>query len=120
MITRISILFSVCSFALSAYSAKTDTIVTYSQVMQKEIQAVVITPDRYSESKKPFPVIYLLHGYGDSSVGGWPAKGGGIEELADKHRLIIVCPDGGIGSWYFDSPVDKNYQYETYIIKELI
>ena len=35
-------------------------------------------------------------------------------------NMIIVCPDGGFSSWYFDSPVDKNMKYETYISSELV
>ncbi len=104
----------------SSYAAKTDTVATYSNIMQKEIKAVITVPDNYSESKEVLPVIYLLHGYGDSSVGAWPVKGKGTEQLADLYNLIIVCPDGGIGSWYYDSPVDKNFQYETYVSKELV
>jgi len=34
--------------------------------------------------------------------------------------LIIVCPNGGTTSWYFDSPIDSHSQYETYIAKELV
>lgn len=34
--------------------------------------------------------------------------------------MLIVCPDGGFGSWYWDSPVDKDFQYETYVSKELV
>ncbi|MDR3062208.1 MAG: esterase family protein [Dysgonamonadaceae bacterium] len=119
MISRSSILLVFCLFTLSTYSAKTDTITTYSQVMQKEIEAVVITPDDYSVTEA-FPVIYLLHGYGGSSVKDWPAKEKGTAALSDLYHVIIVCPDGGIGSWYFDSPVDKNSQYETYVAKELV
>lgn len=33
---------------------------------------------------------------------------------------MIVCPDGGYGSWYFDSPVDSSSRYETYISKEVV
>ena len=29
-------------------------------------------------------------------------------------------PDGGEFSWYIDSPVRKNWNYESYFIKELI
>src|SRR5690606_1283607 len=29
-------------------------------------------------------------------------------------------PDGGVTSWYFDSPIDPQMQYETYMSKELI
>ncbi len=91
---------------------------TYSPSMKKEIKAVVIAPDHYSQAKK-WPVVYLLHGYGDNYA-GWVKKGKGIEQLADLHNLIIVCPDGNVGSWYFDSPIDPNYRYETYVSKELV
>lgn len=113
----ILILFSICSSSI--YSARIDTVTTLSNVMQKKIKAVVVTPDSYSATK-PLPVIYLLHGYGDNYSGGWIKKGKGFEKLADIHNVIIVCPDGGVSSWYFDSPIDKSYQYETYMIKELI
>ncbi len=118
MISKNNILIFFCLLTFNSYAAKTDTLSTYSTVMQKEIKAVVITPDDYS-SAKALPVIYLLHGYGDSSTGGWPAKGKGTDTLSDTYHVIIVCPDGN-NSWYFDSPIDKNYQYETYIIQELI
>lgn len=112
------IIFVVSGFS-GLYAVKTDTVITYSQVMRKEIKAVVVTPDNYTKNTS-LPVIYLLHGYGDSYTTGWPGKGKGFETLADLHQLIIVCPDGGRSSWYFDSPMDKDYQYETYIVRELV
>ncbi len=102
----------------SIYAAKVDTLATYSTVMQKQIKAVVITPDSYDKTVA-LPTVYLLHGYGDYYGGGWFKHKTGVERLADTHQLIIVCPDGN-NSWYFDSPIDKSSQYETYIIKELI
>ncbi|MDR1173081.1 MAG: esterase family protein, partial [Bacteroidales bacterium] len=78
-----------------------------------------VTPDSYSKSEA-LPVVYLLHGYGDSYADGWIKKGKGFEQLADLYRVIIVCPDGGVSSWYFDSPIDKDFRYETYIVKELV
>jgi putative tributyrin esterase len=42
-----------------------------------------------------------------------------LQTMADKYQLIIVTPDGGYDSWYFDSPVNKTSQYETYITQEL-
>lgn len=107
------------AFISPLFGARVDTVVTYSQTMRKEIKAVVVTPDNYQGSAA-LPVVYLLHGYGDNYAKGWPGKGKGFESLADAHQIIIVCPDGGVGSWYFDSPVDENYRYETYIVKELV
>ena len=31
---------------------------------------------------------------------------------------MVVCPDGGVGSWYWDTT--KDFQYETFVSKELI
>ncbi len=100
-------------------AAKIDTLKTYSNVMNKEIPAVVVTPDSYSELKA-LPVVYLLHGYSDSALNGWINKGKDIDKYADLYDVILVMPDGGFSSWYFDSPIDPEIQYESYIIEELI
>ncbi|GAO41880.1 alpha/beta hydrolase [Flavihumibacter petaseus] len=103
---------------LTAKCATVDTISTFSQAMRKNIKAVVIRPDA---TKQPpaLPVVYLLHGYG-GNYGDWVNKVKAVPALADQYGCMIVCPDGGIGSWYWDSPVDSSFRYETYIIKELI
>lgn len=98
-------------------AAKVDTLMTHSQSMQKEIKVVVITPDTYNANKQ-YPVMYLLHGH-SGSYANW----GGSEEakiIADRHEMIVVTPDGGYHSWYFDSPMDSTSKYETYITKELV
>ncbi len=121
MLYRFIFSVNLCLFVFlsSLNAAKIDTITTFSTVMHKDIKAVVVTPDRYTKDT-PFPVVYLLHGYGDNYAGGWMKKGKGFETLADQHQIIIVCPDGGVSSWYFDSPINENYQYETYIVNELV
>jgi len=98
-----------------------DTVETYSDAMHKKIRALVITPDSYQKknSKDQFPVVYLLHGYG-GSFRDWTRKVPQINGYADLHNVIIVCPDGNVGSWYFDSPEDSSYRYETYVAKELV
>lgn len=32
---------------------------------------------------------------------------------------MIVCPDGASTSWYFDSPVDSTFRYETFVSTEV-
>lgn len=101
-----------------AFAAKVDTVVTYSAAMKKNIKAVVITPDRYAQGKN-MPVVYLLHGAGDS-YSGWIDKVPTVIQYADTYETIIVCPDGNETSWYFDSPVDPEWKYETYVAIELV
>jgi S-formylglutathione hydrolase FrmB len=102
----------------AARAAHTDTVETFSAVMNKKIKAVVITPEGY-DGKKEYPVVYLLHGYSDS-YSGWVKKATGVQDAADRYNMLIVCPDGGYSSWYWNSPVDPAFQYETYVAKELV
>lgn len=110
--------FLVLFFINTAFSAIVDTINVYSDSMNKEIKSVIIKPESYQDNKS-FPVLYLLHGYSDS-YDGWIKKTTSLKELADIHEVLIVCPDGGFDSWYWDSPIDPSYQYETFVVQELI
>jgi S-formylglutathione hydrolase FrmB len=110
------ILFS-CFLLQDLNAAVVDTVSTYSASMKKNIKAVVITPDDYS-SAKALPVVYLLHGY-SGNYSDWVTKADGIKKAVDLYQVIIVCPDGN-NSWYWDSPVDPGFKYETYVSGELV
>ncbi len=98
-------------------AANVDTVSVQSASMNKQVKAVVITPAGYSKSKE-YPVVYLLHGFGDNHA-TWVKNVPAIKEDADLFQIIIVCPDGN-RSWYYDSPVDPAYKYETFVSKELV
>lgn len=117
MKTKLFLLFILLSG--SAFGAKVDTVKTYSASMQKEIYALIVTPDNYSKTNS-YPVAYLLHGYSGDYQNSWAADVYGILGLTDLYNMIYVIPDGGFSSWYFDSPIDPACRYETYISKELV
>jgi len=102
----------------TGWAAKIDTVETYSPSMKKTIKAVVMTPDSYANDKE-LPVLYVLHGY-SGNYSDWVKKSPNIHQMADLHQMIIVCPDGNFGSWYFDSPADPSFRYETYVATELV
>ncbi|MGZ3952449.1 MAG: alpha/beta hydrolase [Flavisolibacter sp.] len=104
-------------FAQAIHAAIVDTVNTTSASMKKTIKAVVILPDDYKDAQA-LPVVYLLHGY-SGNYADWITKAKGFEKAADLYQVIIVCPDGN-NSWYWDSPVDSNFKYETYVSKELV
>jgi S-formylglutathione hydrolase FrmB len=106
------------TFANTVKAAKVDTVETYSDAMHKKIKAIVITPDEYEQGKE-YPVVYLLHGAGGNYKQFFSINPG-IAKWADYYHLMVVCADGGNTSWYFDSPVDPAFKYETYITKELV
>ena len=102
----------------NVFSASVDTVETYSVSMQKKIKAVVVTPNSYSKGDK-FPVVYLLHGYG-GKYSSWIKLAPAISDLADRYQMMIVSADGSTNSWYFDSPVNPAWKYETYVATELV
>ncbi len=94
-------------------------ISTFSESMQKQIPATVILPDSYGKKKsKKYPVVYLLHGYG-GNFKDWSTIKKDLQERASQANVIIVCPDGQ-NSWYWDSPIDPSFKFETYVSKELV
>jgi S-formylglutathione hydrolase FrmB len=92
--------------------------------MHKDLKCVVIKPASYNNKLarragiKSFPVVYLLHGY-DGWYSNWLIRVPLLKDYADQYNLMIVCPDGGKSSWYFDSPIDSSMRYETYISIEV-
>ena len=117
MRTALSVLFVFASI-FQLLAAHVDTLTIKSNFLSKSSNVVVMTPKNYSTSSE-YSVLYLLHGAG-GNYKSWIEKATIIKDLVDQHQYIIVCPDGGKTSWYFDSPIDANYQYESYITKELI
>lgn len=102
----------------STQAAIVDTVDTPSHVMKKTIKAVVIRPDRY-EQATALPVVYMLTGYSGDHA-SWVKNYKSFDRYADQYNTMIVCVDPAYSSWYWDSPADKDFQYETYITKELI
>lgn len=102
----------------AAEAATVETISIDSSKMGKPIPATLILPDSYGDNTKRFPTLYLLHGAGDTHT-KWNVKTD-VATLSDEYGIIIVCPDGGRTSWYFDSPIDPAYQYETFVAKECV
>jgi S-formylglutathione hydrolase FrmB len=115
---RLTLAVLLLSIGHVVKAAKTDTVETYSTAMHKKIKAVVITPKGY-DKLKALPVVYLLHGAG-GNYGDWANNVPAIKELADQYQLMVVCADGAVTSWYFDSPVNPAYKYETYVSGELV
>ncbi|GAB3946769.1 alpha/beta hydrolase family protein [Spirosoma harenae] len=109
----------------SLYAAKVDSLDIPSAVMKKTFRAAVVLPNSYQsteKSKTTYPVLYLLHG-GFGHFNDWITKTPDktlLHRLADQYNILIVLPEGEIFSYYLDSPVIKDSQFETYLTKEVI
>ncbi len=109
-------------FCLSSNAATVDTIDVPSSAMNRILKAAVVLPAGYNKAKTVYPVLYLLHG-GQGSFRDWltltPDKTL-LHRLADQYDIIIVTPEGGTTSYYFDSPLQKESQFESFIAKEVV
>jgi S-formylglutathione hydrolase FrmB len=117
---KVSILFLSAIFALSSVYARTvDTIEVFSAKMNRSIKNLIILPAGYNQSDAAkYPVLYLLHGYG-GRYDTWGSLKKTLPEDVTRLNMIVVCPDGQ-NSWYWDSPVDPEFQFDTYVSKELV
>jgi S-formylglutathione hydrolase FrmB len=115
---KIILFVTAICIAITSFATEVDTLNIYSAAMHKNIKTVVIKPSNYKKGKH-FATVYLLHGY-SGNYSNWVKKAPAIINYANDMQLIIVCPDGGFSSWYFDSPIDASYQYETFVGTELV
>ena len=100
------------------WAGKAETVEIFSTTMKKNIPTLIVLPDSFSSENSIVPVLLLLHGYG-GDYKNW-SNHTSLVKRADDFKMMIVCPDGSPNSWYFDSPMKNNSQYETFFIYELI
>ena len=105
--------------AMGMRAAQVDTVMVESRAMNKGVKVVYVVPDKALGGRaQACPVIYLLHGYGGEAK-SWITIKPELPRIADEKGIIFVCPDGK-NSWYWDSPLNPAYRYETFVSSELI
>ncbi len=103
---------------LPAGAASIDTVKFFSKLLQREIPSLVIRPARPPQPQG-LPVVYVLHGFG-GNYALWEEKVPALTSLADQYNCLVVCPDGGRMTLYFDNPIDSNYRFESWFMGELL
>src|SRR5436190_15516371 len=78
-----------------------------SDILKHNVKYAIYLPADYETSNRTYPVVYLLHGYGDDQT-GW-LQFGEVNRYADKAiaegtipPMIIVMPDAQ-GTFYINS-----------------
>ncbi|RYY90801.1 MAG: esterase family protein [Chitinophagaceae bacterium] len=104
--------------SLTSVAAEVDTVSIFSKAMNRSYRCVVIKPESYKKGKAMYPTVYLLHGLG-GKYSDWVTKAPNLKLHADRNNVLVVCPDGAINSWYFDSPIDSSARFETYVSTEI-
>lgn len=94
-----------------------------SDILDYNVKYAIYLPADYETSNRTYPVVYLLHGYGDDQT-GW-LQFGEINRYADKaiaegkiSPMIIVMPDAKT-TFYINS-YDGKRNYEDFFFKEFI
>lgn len=104
-------------FVVAVQAVRVDTVCVKSTSMNKEVEVVYVLPDK-AVGKMACPVVYLLHGY-SGNARSWIQLKPELLQIADEKGIIFVCPDGK-NSWYWDSPKNAAYRYETFVSSELV
>ncbi|MHD0319487.1 alpha/beta hydrolase [Fusobacterium sp. THCT1E2] len=96
-----------------------------SSFVDEEMKYTIITPK--DNIKDGIPCLFLLHGLRDENK-DWLEKGKLLENYVSllkkgniEPMILILAGSGGEGqSWYSNFSAEKGYQYENYMISELI
>ncbi|WP_128545472.1 alpha/beta hydrolase [Larkinella soli] len=109
--------------ALAQESRVFDDLSLPSTILKKEKKFALYLPAGYETSRRSYPVLYLLHGGGDTQI-AW-LQSGNLQQILDKAiaegkaaPMIVVMPDAEM-TFYMNNAAGK-YQYEDFFIKELI
>jgi putative tributyrin esterase len=114
--------FFLISFPASAGAAwRAECLSLKSRILGRSVNYCALLPPSYAESKdRRYPVLYYLHGLGDSEQMFLRAGGLNlVEDLWERGHIgefIVVTPDGG-SSFYINSR-DGSVRYEDFLLRE--
>ena len=119
--------FSLIYPPSSHAQGRMDCAVLNSHILKQPVHYCVLLPDDYTaivagEARKPYPVLYFLHGLGQNEQalfksGGWDL----IEDLRQQGKIgeyLIVAPDGK--NSFFINSADGKVRYSDFFIHEFI
>jgi enterochelin esterase-like enzyme len=115
--------FLVCnSFAAQGLRIM-ESMVMHSLILKQDVHFSVCLPQEYYDSKKSYPVVYLLHGLGDEET-SW-LEYGQISQYADKSvetdktvPMVFVMPEAF--RTYYVNDYKGSFLYQDMFVKELV
>jgi enterochelin esterase-like enzyme len=123
---KTTLLLSLICTAMLAQSGKVfDNLSMPSKILKMDRKYALYLPPDYEASQRSYPVLYLLHGYGDDQT-GW-VQFGEVQHIADEainagHAtpMIIVMPDANTGTIGYVNDAAGNWRYEDFFFQEFI
>lgn len=114
---------TLISSAIARQGTVHESLTVKSEILGKPVLYSIYLPPDYDHSQRPYPVVYLLHGYTDDHR-AW-LQFGEVDRYANAAikegtipPMIIVMPDAD-SSFYVNS-FDGKFRYEDFFFKELI
>jgi S-formylglutathione hydrolase FrmB len=112
-------LLTIFIIGLFASTFSQQQFVLQSENLTKADTIWVFTPAGYADNiDKSYPAIYLLHGW-SGTYHQWNDIIN-CQEYADEYGFVIICPDGLYDSWYINSPVPEENQFESFFVSDLL
>lgn len=116
----------VSSFSLSAQTGKVmDNLTMKSKILDMERKYAIYLPPDYESSERSYPVLYLLHGYGDNQT-GW-VQFGEVLHIADEAiksgkatPMVIIMPDASTGKTGYVNDIKNEWKYEDFFFEEFM
>ncbi len=95
-----------------------DQQVFHSDFLNRADTVWIFSPVSYQDGgEDEYPLLFLLHGW-SGNYRHWDLMID-CQAYADRYGFVIVCPDGLYDSWYINSPVKGENQYEDFFFEEL-
>ncbi|HEX2969510.1 MAG TPA: alpha/beta hydrolase-fold protein [Bacteroidales bacterium] len=116
----------VITTMLTAQTGKVyDNLICPSKILNMDRKYAVYLPPDYESSQRSYPVLYLLHGYGDDQT-GW-VQFGEVLTIADEAiksgnatAMIIIMPDANTGKTGYVNDSKGEWRYEDFFFQELM
>ena len=102
-----------------------DNLTMKSKILNMDRKYAVYLPPDYETSLRSYPVLYLLHGYGDDQT-GW-VQFGEVLHIADEAinsgkatPMIIIMPDANTTKIGYVNSIKGDWQYEDFFFQEFM
>lgn len=93
-----------------------DELILKSNLVPGNDTVWIFKPADYDTINK-YPAVYLLHGW-SGNYRSWNDLIN-LQFYADELNFILICPDAFFDSYYLNSPIIRNSQYETFFVSRL-
>ncbi|MCC6549236.1 MAG: alpha/beta fold hydrolase [Ignavibacteriaceae bacterium] len=110
------ILLYIFLLSCSTFCTQQTVIMTSANIPYADTVLITVPDIVFNAEKRP--AVFLLHGW-SGDFRQWNNITD-LQKLADQYLCYIITPSGFFDSWYINSPLISNQQYQSYFMNELL